>query len=212
MLLSVGTRTLLRLPEEASRQLPSRGQVSVRGTVNGHELRTVLEPDGARGHWMSVGPELERAVAAGPGDVVSVQLETTADWPEPQVPDDLAAALEAAPAKIQDVWQDITPMARWEWVRWVSATGNPATRQRRVEVSVSKLNSGKRRPCCFDLSSCTDPEPVPQRQTGRGTPAISALTANLGSSGAEGIRTPDPLDANEVRYRTALQPLTGCRG
>jgi hypothetical protein len=26
--------------------------------------------------------------------------------------------------------------------------------------------------------------------------------------GAEGIRTPDPLDANEVRYRTALQPLT----
>jgi hypothetical protein len=26
-------------------------------------------------------------------------------------------------------------------------------------------------------------------------------------SGAEGIRTPDPLDANEVRYRTALQPL-----
>jgi hypothetical protein len=25
--------------------------------------------------------------------------------------------------------------------------------------------------------------------------------------GAEGIRTPDPLDANEVRYRTALQPL-----
>ena len=26
------------------------------------------------------------------------------------------------------------------------------------------------------------------------------------SGGAEGIRTPDPLDANEVRYRTALQP------
>lgn len=25
--------------------------------------------------------------------------------------------------------------------------------------------------------------------------------------GAEGIRTPDPLDANEVRYRTAPQPL-----
>ena len=49
-------------------------------------------------------------------------------------------------------------MARWEWVRWVSATGNPATRQRRVEVSVSKLTSGKRRPCCFDLSSCTDPD------------------------------------------------------
>src|SRR3954449_858984 len=28
--------------------------------------------------------------------------------------------------------------------------------------------------------------------------------------GAEGIRTPDPLDANEVRYRTALQPRNRC--
>ena len=32
-----------------------------------------------------------------------------------------------------------------------------------------------------------------------------ALTWAFG--GAEGIRTPDPLDANEVRYRTAPQPL-----
>ena len=49
-------------------------------------------------------------------------------------------------------------MARWEWVRWVNATANPATRRRRVEVSISKMEHGKRRPCCFDLSACTDPE------------------------------------------------------
>ena len=49
-------------------------------------------------------------------------------------------------------------MARWEWVRWVGATKNPQTRERRVEVSIDKLRNGKRRPCCFDLSSCTDPE------------------------------------------------------
>ncbi|WP_262426564.1 hypothetical protein [Brachybacterium sp. Z12] len=34
----------------------------------------------------------------------------------------------------------------------------PDTRARRVEVSIDKLRGGKRRPCCFDLSSCTDPE------------------------------------------------------
>ena len=64
----------------------------------------------------------------------------------------------AAPMKIRYLWDDITPMARWEWVRWVNATRNPDTRRRRVEVSISKMNSGKRRPCCFDLSSCTDPQ------------------------------------------------------
>jgi len=49
-------------------------------------------------------------------------------------------------------------MARWEWVRWVNATRNPGTGQRRVEVSISKMQSGKRRPCCFNLAACTDPD------------------------------------------------------
>jgi uncharacterized protein YdeI (YjbR/CyaY-like superfamily) len=73
------------------------------------------------------------------------------------VPQDLKAALAAAPQRIQDLWEEITPMARWEWVRWVNATSNPDTRRRRVEVTISKMQSGKRRPCCFNLAGCTDP-------------------------------------------------------
>jgi hypothetical protein len=49
-------------------------------------------------------------------------------------------------------------MARWEWVRWIGATRSEDTRARRVEVSIDKLRTGSRRPCCFDLASCTDPE------------------------------------------------------
>ena len=49
-------------------------------------------------------------------------------------------------------------MARWEWVRWINATKNPDTRRRRVEVTISKMKDGKRRPCCFNLASCTDPQ------------------------------------------------------
>jgi hypothetical protein len=147
---------LVRLPAAASQQLPSRGQVAVHATVDGHPFETVVEPDGRRGHWLRVSSRLQRAAGIGPGDTLELTLEVASDWPEPEVPEDLAAALAAAPAS-RDVWEDITSMARWEWVRWVQATGNPATRQRRVEVSISKLDSGKRRPCCFDLSSCTDP-------------------------------------------------------
>ena len=62
------------------------------------------------------------------------------------------------PPEIRDLWEAITPMARWEWVRWVNATKNSDTRKRRVEVSISKMSHGKRRPCCFDLASCTDPD------------------------------------------------------
>jgi hypothetical protein len=148
---------ILRLPEEASRWLPSRGQVAVQGSVNGKRFRTVVEPDGLKGHWIRVDSKLRRTAGITPGDLAIVALEVARDWPEPEVPADLAAALGDAPDAIREMWQDITPMARWEWVRWVNATANPATRQRRVEVTISKMKSGKRRPCCFDLSACTDP-------------------------------------------------------
>jgi hypothetical protein len=149
--------TLLRLPQEASQKLPSRGQVAIHGTINGHGFRTVLEPDGNAGHWMKVDQELQHAAGITAGDTATLEIHATKAWPEPSLPKDLETALSAAPQKIQDIWKDITPMARWEWVRWVNATRNPDTRKRRVEVSISKMNSGKRRPCCFDLAACTDP-------------------------------------------------------
>ena len=91
------------------------------------------------------------AAALSAGDTATLEIEPLKDWPEPNVPQDLETALAAAPQKIQDLWKDITPMARWEWVRWVNATQNPDTRKRRVEVSISKMKSGKRRPCCSTL-------------------------------------------------------------
>lgn len=157
MLSTIDEWTILRLPEKASEKLPSRGQVAVRGTINGHEFQTVLEPDGDSGHWMMVDGKLRQIAGVSAGDTATLEIESTKDWPEPNLPQDLEAALAAAPQKIQDVWKDITPMARWEWVRWVNATQNPNTRKRRVEVSISKMNSGKRRPCCFNLAACTDP-------------------------------------------------------
>jgi hypothetical protein len=148
---------VLRLPEEASERLPSRGQVAVHGTINGHEFQTVLEPDGYSGHWMRVDEKLRQTAGIRAGDTAQLEISSTRDWPEPEVPQDLERALEAAPRKIQESWKDITPMARWEWVRWVNATRSPETRERRVEVTIAKINNGKRRPCCFDLAACTDP-------------------------------------------------------
>lgn len=156
-LTTIDKSTILRLPQKASANLPSRGQVAVHGAINGHGFQTVLEPDGRSGHWMRVDGKLLKAAALRAGDAATLEIEPVKDWPEPAVPQDLQTALAAAPQKIQDLWRAITPMARWEWVRWVNATQNPDTRRRRVEVSVSKMKSGKRRPCCFNLAACTDP-------------------------------------------------------
>lgn len=155
---TVGSQTIVRLPAGASAALPSRGQVSVTGTIGGHEFATVVEPDGEKGHWLRITADLARAAGVRPGESVSCVLEPTKDWPEPQVPADLDEALADASAKVAEKWREITPMARWEWVRWVNATANPATRATRIEKTVSKLDGEHRRPCCFNLAACTDPE------------------------------------------------------
>jgi uncharacterized protein DUF1905/bacteriocin resistance YdeI/OmpD-like protein len=154
----IDNATLLRLPEKASKRLPSRGQVAVHGTINDHAFRTVVEPDGAFGHWIKLDKQVQKAAGLKPGSTATLEIEPVKEWPEPKVPKDLEVALAAAPQKIQLLWREITPMARWEWVRWVNETRNPDTRQRRVEVTISKMKSGKRRPCCFNLAACTDPE------------------------------------------------------
>src|SRR6202165_5982237 len=126
-LYAIDKRTILRLPEKASVKLPSRGQVAVQGTINGRGFQTVLEPDGYLGHWMRIDEKQQQTAAISAGDTATLEIEPVKDWPEPHVPQDFETALAAAPQKIQDLWTDITPMARWEWVRWVNATKNSDT-------------------------------------------------------------------------------------
>ncbi len=154
---AIDERLILPLPEEASAQLPSRGQVAVHAALGGHELDTVVEPDGRKGHWLDLAADVADDLDLHEGSTVEFTLTTAEEWPEPEIPADLAAALEDAD-DLAETWPSLTPMARWEWVRWVGATRSESTRARRVDVSIDKLRGGSRRPCCFDLASCTDPE------------------------------------------------------
>jgi hypothetical protein len=150
----VGSTTLLRLPKGASAKLPSRGMAMVEGTINGHPFQAPLEPDGVGSHWFKVDPGLSKVIKADEGDTVKLAIEPVKEWSEPKVPADLKKALAEFP-QAQSLWADITPMARWDWVRWVSGTKNPETRKKRIGVALSKLKAGNRRPCCFDRTSCT---------------------------------------------------------
>ena len=113
---------------------------------------------------MRVDEKLQQTAGISAGDTATLEIDSTKDWPEPSVPQDLETALAAAPQKIQELWKDITPMARGEWVRWVNATKIPDTRKRRVEVAISKMDSGKRRPCCSTLPHAPTPT-YQKRQT-----------------------------------------------
>jgi len=152
----IGSWTVLVLPKNASTKLPSRGMVMVKGTINGAHFQEALEPDGKKSHWFKVDETLCKAAHASVGDSVTLAIEPVKEWPEPKVPEDLKSALKAN-SQAYAQWMDITPMARWDWIRWIRSTKNPETRKHRIETTFSKFRSGKRRPCCFNRTMCTDP-------------------------------------------------------
>ncbi len=128
----------------------------VKGTINGFRFQAPLEPDGKGSHWFKVDQTLSKAIKADAGDTVALAIEPVKEWSEPKVPPDLKKALAALP-HAQSLWMEITPMARWDWVRWIGGTKNLETRKKRIGVALSKLKAGDRRPCCFDRTSCTEP-------------------------------------------------------
>ena len=68
--------------------------------------------------------------------------------PEVKVPSDLRGALAAAPvAKAQ--WNDLTPIARRDFITWIESAKQLETRRRRIERACDMLAAGKRRPCCY---------------------------------------------------------------
>ena len=141
----------LILPKDASAKLPSRGMTTVEGTLNGFPFRATLEPDGQKSHWLKVNRKLREAAGADAGDVVTLEIASLAEEPEPRVPADLRKALAAAP-KARALWSDITPMARRDWIHWITSAKQLETRARRVVNACSMLDAGKRRVCCFDRS------------------------------------------------------------
>ena len=144
--------TFLVLPKNASAKLPARSMVAVEGTINGASFQATLEPDGEGSHWLKVDRQLREAAGAEAGDAVTLEIVPAAEEPEPTVPADLRAALATADPKAREVWEDITPIARRDWIHWITSGKKAETRVKRVQTACSMLALGKRRACCFDRS------------------------------------------------------------
>jgi len=173
--------TFLTLPREASARLPSRGPASVEGTLNGCPFRATLEPDGRGGHWLKVDRKLRAAARAAVGDVVTLEIVPVTEEPEPSVPADLRRALAAQP-QARAVWSDITPLARRDWIQWITSGKRAETRALRIGKACDMLAKGKRRPCCFDRSGMYAKSircPVPE-----GAPAGRRVSAARGPGAA----------------------------
>ena len=65
-----------------------------------------------------------------------------------ELPGDLRDELIGSPAAL-DAWEDITPLARNEFICWVEDAKQEKTRERRIRRTREELEEGQRRPCCW---------------------------------------------------------------
>jgi uncharacterized protein YdeI (YjbR/CyaY-like superfamily) len=56
-----------------------------------------------------------------------------------------------SPSPIKKMWEDLTPLARCDFIAWVTSAKQTDTRARRIASMPSRLTSGKRRPCCYAI-------------------------------------------------------------
>lgn len=65
-----------------------------------------------------------------------------------KMPPDLEKALSSSVAA-KTAWEDITPLARNEWICWVVSNKKDETRKEHVRRTITELKEGIRRPCCW---------------------------------------------------------------
>ncbi len=65
-----------------------------------------------------------------------------------KLPEDLKKTLLSNPDALKE-WEDITPLARNEWICWVISPKQQKTRDDHVRRVAEELIQGMRRPCCW---------------------------------------------------------------
>lgn len=65
-----------------------------------------------------------------------------------KLPEDFKKVL-TSDKSVLATWEDITPLARNEWICWVTSGKKSETRNIRIDKALSKLKGGMRRPCCW---------------------------------------------------------------
>ena len=137
------TATGIRVPEEAVAALGAGRRPAVRVTVNGYTYRNTLAVMGGE-TWVGVSAEHRAASGLAGGQAIDVTLELDTAPRVVEVPDDLAAALDAEPAA-RATFDGLSTSNRSWHVLQVTGAKTAETRERRIIRSVEMLREGRAR-------------------------------------------------------------------
>lgn len=133
-----GAWTYLVIPLDVTATFGGRGQVRVRGTIDGEPYRNAAMPMGDGTHFLVVNKDLRDRIGASVGGVVTVTMERDDVARSLEIPDDLQAALEAHPAA-RRAFELFSYSHKKEYADWIASAKTEATRQRRIAGAVERI-------------------------------------------------------------------------
>jgi uncharacterized protein YdeI (YjbR/CyaY-like superfamily) len=130
--------TIIHIPFDVAKFWGTRGQLRVRGDINGYPFRTSLFPTGRGGHILLVNKRMQKGAHAVPGSVARFRVEPDTEERVITVPAELNRIL--AQDRTLRSWVDqLNHSTRAEIAKWVTEPKSPETRARRAEQIAERL-------------------------------------------------------------------------
>ncbi len=125
------------VPDKVSAKWGRRVMIPVTGTVNGHEWRGTLLPNGNDGHRLVLNGQIRKLARVGLGNSVEISLQRDEVSRNAVMPPELEGALREN--ELLDVFNAMSLSKRNAALKWLESAKTTATWERRVESLVMNL-------------------------------------------------------------------------
>jgi uncharacterized protein YdeI (YjbR/CyaY-like superfamily) len=130
--------TIIRVPVDVAKVWGVRGQLKVKGEVNGFPFRTSLFPTGKGGHILMVNKKMQAGGKAVPGGKARFLLEPDLEVREVSPPEELMRIVRQSKA-LEKFYQSLSYSNRREIAKWVAEGKQSETRRRRSEQMAERM-------------------------------------------------------------------------
>ena len=139
-----GGWTFLRIPFSVAEEYGVKGQLPVRGTINGIPYENSLLPQGEGIHILVVKKEIRDQAGVTAGDVAEVTLERLDGSRQAAVPPELADALQSQP-DAKAIFDELAYSHRKAYCDHIARAKRAETRARRAAKCVELLLEARAR-------------------------------------------------------------------
>lgn len=129
---------IIRMPFDAAKLWGLRGQIKVKGEINGFAFRTSLFPTREGQHFLLVNRRMQKGAGAQEGSVARIQMELDAEERTVTIPDELMRILKED-GSLRRWYDTLNHSTRNDIAKWVTDPKSSEARARRAEQIAERM-------------------------------------------------------------------------